>query len=1133
MKKCADYDVGRVPGWVKNCWLKMKLLVFGLAFLGLTTVSAKTLSQEIFSVKVEEKTLAEVFKEISRVTGYEFMYSSSELRHVGKVSVDVREQDLDAVMAACLEGTGLWYKVEDNIVIVSPKYAPVPGMQQVEERKVSGVVKDQKGAPLPGVAVVLKGTTMGTATDVDGKYTLTLPEGNYTLVFSMLGMKVREELVGDRTEINVVMEEEAAEMDEVVVTGIFKKARESYTGAVSTITEEELKVHRGQNLLQTLKNIDASLNFRVNNLAGSNPNALPEINIRGNSSLPMSVEEFNTSASNAVNTPLIIMDGFEISLEKLMDYNDEEIESINILKDAAATAIYGSKGSNGVIVVITKEPEAGKLRVNAEVGIDMEVPDLTSYDLLNAQEKLELENALGLYDSSIPGNDLTYQEVYKRRLRSVLSGQTTDWIDKPIRTGVGSHYNLRLEGGSDQFRWSATASYKNTAGAMKNSYRRTFNASITLMYSIKNLIFKNYTSYGTTRRQESNYGSFSDYVAQQPYNSPYDENGNLLEHLENFYGSTQGTGEANPLYDAMLNTINKSGYEELTDNFSIEWNILDELTLRGQFGITRQTNHSDYFLPKEHSYFTSTENESIYDTEDGFFRRGRYEYGSGTTNSLNGNVTLSYNKLFNDKHQLYVGLDYSVEVDEETSYSFVFEGFPSDNMTFIGNAGGYEENGMPTGTKSKSRRIGFTGNVNYTYDNRYYVDASARVDGSSTFGSNKKYAPFWSVGVGWNLHQEHFLKGHNWINTLRLKVSYGQTGSQTGSGSGASTVYAYQSGNRYMNWIGSTLQEWGNPDLTWQTTNNFNVGTEVGLWNGRVKAEFEFYTKKTTNLLSSMDLPRSMGLASYVDNIGETKNLGWEASLNAYLVRDTERELNVMLSGQLVYDKNWISKLSEAVKEQNEAMLEDEDYEVANLFYEGRPLNSIYVVRSLGIDPSTGQDIFLDRDGNITDEWKPGDKVFAGQSDPRYRGNLNAMVMWKGLTFNMGFYYYWGGKAYNQTLVDRVEVTYEDLRTSNVDRRVYEDRWMQPGDVALYKGFSRDETQANSRFVMKDNVLEMSSVSLQYRWDSDWVHKYLGAQSVTFGVNMNDLFHWGSIKQERGTDYPFARNIQGSIRFLF
>jgi hypothetical protein len=282
-----------------------------------------------------------------------------------------------------------------------------------------------------------------------------------------------------------------------------------------------------------------------------------------------------------------------------------------------------------------------------------------------------------------------------------------------------------------------------------------------------------------------------------------------------------------------------------------------------------------------------------------------------------------------------------------------------------------------------------------------------------------------------------------------------------------------------------------------------------------------------------MEIPHSMGLSSYIANVGEVKNRGWEASLTAYLVRDTERELNVMLSGQLVYDKNWISKLSEAVKEQNEALLADEDYEVANLFYEGNPQNAIYAVRSLGIDPSTGQEVYLDKDGNITDEWKPGDKVYMGSADPLYRGNLNAMVMWKGLTFNAGFYYYWGGKTYNSTLVDRVEVTTDYLTTSNVDRRVYEDRWQKPGDQVFYKAFSNEETRATSRFVMRDNVLELSSVSLQYRWDTDWVHKYLGAQSVTFGLNMNDLFHWGSIKQERGIDYPFARNIQGSIRFLF
>lgn len=1095
-------------------------------------LSAETMAQqERVRLNLKEVSFHTLFNEIQRQTKLAFLFNHESVDQLGKISVNADNETVEEVLNTIFRNTGLTYTVKGNMIVVKKQELQAQ-QQAVRSIKITGKVTDVQGEPLPGVTILIKGTILGTTTDVDGNYSISIPEGNAVLVFRMVGMQTVEETVGKRTEIHVILKNDVAEMDEVVVTGIFKKARESYTGAVSTISSEELKVHRGQNLLQTLRNADASLNFSVNNLAGSNPNNLPQINIRGNSSLPMSVEEFNKSASNAVNTPLIIMDGFEISLEKLMDYNDDEIASINILKDAAATAIYGSRGSNGVIVVITRQPEPGKLRVSAEAGIDLEVPDLTSYDLLNAREKLELEERVGLYNSSNPEDDLLYKELYNKRLRNVLAGRSTDWIDKPIRTAVGSHFNLRLEGGSEQFRWSATANYKNTQGAMENSYRRIFNASTTLMYTVKNLIFKNYTSYGVSRGRESNYGKFSDYVAQQPWNSPYDENGNLLPNFEHFYGPKKGNGEPNPLYDAMLNTIDKTGYEELTNNFSIEWKIIEGLTLKGQFGITTNNNHSDYFLPAEHSYFTTGTRKNIYETEEGFFRKGRYEYGTGKFNNYNVNVTLAYSKLFAEKHQLYVGLDYSVASDKSTNYAFVFEGYPNGSMNFIGNAGGYEKDAMPKGTKSISRRLGFTGNVNYTYDGRYYVDLSARVDGSSTFGSDKKYAPFWSAGLGWNLHNESFLKGNEVLTTLRLKASYGQTGSQQGSGSGASTVYAYQTANKYMNWRGATLKEWGNPELTWQTTDEMNIGTEFGLFQSRIKVEFDFYNKKTKNLLSNMDLPLSAGLPSYVANVGEVKNRGWEVSLNAYIFRDAERDFNWMVGGQMVYDKNWISRLSAAVKEQNETYLA-QDVDVSNLFYEGNPQNAIYAVRSLGIDPSTGNEIFLDRNGQVTDIWKAGDKVYLGSKDPLYRGNFNTTVMWKGFIFNLSFGYYWGGKVYNQTLIDRVEVTTATLTTSNADRRVYTGRWTKPGDVALYKGFSNETTRATSRFVMPDDVLQLQSLSLQYRWDSDWVRKYIRAQSVTFAVNMSDLFHWSSTRLERGTEYPFARNIQGSIKFLF
>ena len=1000
-----------------------------------------------------------------------------------------------------------------------------------KQRIVSGVVRDDQGEPLVGVPVSIGQGHAVAVTNDQGAYSVKVPTKACQLKFTYVGMK--EEVVslsaGTKDVKHDVVLKDDNMLSGVVVTGIFQKARESYTGAVSTISAEDLKLHKGQNLLQTLKTIDASLNFQVNNLAGSNPNTLPQINIRGNSSLPMSVAEFNSSTSTSVNTPLVILDGFEMSLEKLMDYNDEEIESINILKDAAATAIYGSRGSNGVIVVTTRQPEAGKLRVQAEVGIDIEAPDLTSYDYLNAQEKLELENSLGLYSADYIPNDFNFQEHYNTKLRKVLSGATTDWLSKPVRTGVGSHYNVRLEGGSDQFRWAASANYKDTEGAMKNSSRRSFNGSIQLVYTLKNIKFKNYTTYGIVNSQESNYGSYSQYVALQPYDIPYDENGLLVEKFEPFLGPSQGLGRANPLYDAELNTINKSGHSTITNNFSIEWKIIPDLTLRGQFGISKKNNDSDYFLPAEHSTFTTG---SAYQDDEGYLRRGYYRYGTGKGYSYDGNINLAYSHIFADKHQLYVGADYNISANDNLSYTFVAEGISDSNNPFLGNARQYYKNGSPSGTKGLTRRIGFTGNVNYTYDARYYVDLSYRVDGSSTFGAERKWAPFWSTGIGWNVHNEKFFKANSILSILRLKGSVGEVGSQMGSGSGANTVYNSITSSKYMTWVGSQLTAWGNPRLTWQTTFEGNVGLEFGMLKGRLKGEFNYYTKKTSNLLSSMDLPLSMGLNNYVANIGEVRNRGWELSLTGYPIRDLKHNFTWMMTGQLVYNKNWISKLSDDVKAQTEAYRE-QDVEVANLFYEGMPQNALYAVKSLGIDPSTGKELYLDRDGNVTDTWRAGDKVFCGQADPKYRGNFTNVLRYKGWTLNFTFSYYWGGYTYNSTLRDKVEVSINALKSQNVDRRALTDRWMNPGDVTFFKGYEEDQTRATSRFVMQDNVLELSSLSLQYRWDSKFVRQNLKMQSVTFGLNCNDLAHWGSVKQERGTSYPYARNILGSVKLLF
>ena len=507
---------------------------------GLTQAQEKKITAEF-----KDTPLSNVLKQLEKLSTYKILFTYDDVQSY-KVTVSLKDATITEALQKVLDGKPFVFSDVANGKYISVVYQPKKKSDTTKE--IKGKVVDSKGETVIGATVRVVNATIGTATDIDGNFTLRVPEDVMTLEVGFVGMKTQLVSIKDKTEVRVVMEEDNTVLEDVVVTGIFKKAKESYTGAVSSISSEQLKMYKGQNVLQTLKNIDASLNFMVNNAMGSNPNNVPQINIRGNSSLPMSVQEYNESIKNDVNSPLIIMDGFEITLEKLMDYNDDEIESINILKDAAATAIYGSRGSNGVIVVVTRQPEAGKLRVNAEIGMDIEAPDLSSYDLLNAAEKLQLEKMAGLYDSDLPGNDVKYSERYNKRLKAVLSGVDTDWLSKPLHTGVGTHYNLRLEGGSEQFRWSGALAYKNVVGAMKGSSRRNFNGSIVLMYMMDKLTFKNYTSYGMNRGRESRYGEFSTYAQQQPYDAPYDENGNLVRYFDGF--QYNNLDNQNPLYDA-------------------------------------------------------------------------------------------------------------------------------------------------------------------------------------------------------------------------------------------------------------------------------------------------------------------------------------------------------------------------------------------------------------------------------------------------------------------------------------------------------------------------------------------------------------------------------------------------------
>lgn len=392
------------------------LLLFTNLLSAQTTHVAKDTNIKI-SLRLSHVTLKQVLEEIHRQSGVNFVFNQNNVNNNAIPKVEFQNASISQILDQLLPQLQLTYSIVGNSISIQKKQM-IPKNTQQQVRKMypaTGKVVDVQGHPLPGVTVQIKGSSIGTSTDQNGVFKITVPE-NAELLFTFIGMKSQSIVFNNQKEIKVVLQDDVTEIEEVVVTGIFNKPRESYTGAVTTITNKELKMFKGANMLQTLRNIDPAFNIVQNNELGSNPNALPEINLRGSSSLPKSINALNQGAQSQLNAPLVIMDGFEVSLQKLMDFNDEDIESVNILKDASATAIYGSRGANGVIVITTKAPDAGNLKLRIQGGINLEIPDLTSYDLLNAAEKLEFESQMVFYQSGNNADNLRLQKLYNQLL---------------------------------------------------------------------------------------------------------------------------------------------------------------------------------------------------------------------------------------------------------------------------------------------------------------------------------------------------------------------------------------------------------------------------------------------------------------------------------------------------------------------------------------------------------------------------------------------------------------------------------------------------------------------------------------------------------------------------------------------
>lgn len=996
------------------------------------------------------------------------------------------------------------------------------------------VIEKLSKEPMVGVTIRLDGHSTGVITDINGCYVLTLPEKGGLVIYSYIGFETRKIKVTSRQKVDVQMVEATESIQEVIVTGYNSIQKESFTGNTTKIEKEDLLKVNPNNLISAIQTFDPSFRIQENLAAGSDPNSLPQFVLRGQTGIgETTLGQTSTSSisrevlSGNSNLPIFILDGFEVDVEKIYDLDMNSIHSINILKDAAATAMYGSRAANGVIVIERRAPEAGKFRVQYSGVLSAELPDLSSYNLMNAREKLETERLAGLYDSNTPEID-PYTNGYYQRLNNVLTGVDTYWLSQGLRTALNHKHSVFIDGGENDVRWGVELGFRGTEGVMKHSSRKNANAAFYVDYRIGGLQIKNKVTYTYNKSTDVPFNSFSDYSHLLPYMRLYDENGDYVRRLEKFDGAS-GT-QVNPLYEInFYNSFDHSGYDEVTDDLSLNWRITDGLRLRGQFSVLMRNSTGDLYKdPASASYSASTGNINGEKTES-----------TQKRTVIDGSLSLMYNNTFKG-HNLNICLSSNMRQTQSTASETRYRGFPGGDLVSSNYAA--EVYGKPGSSDNTTRLVGALLTSNYTYNNIYLADLTGRIDGSSEFGSDKRWSMFWSTGAGINIHNYDFMKSNDLFSMLKFRASYGLTGKTNFSLYSAKDMYQLQTDSWYPTGYGVFLYQMGNPNLKWERKYTLDYGVEIGLWHDKIYLKASAYDERTIDLITDYTIPSSTGFTSYKENMGKVKNTGVELELRARLYSD--RNWLFQLYGSFARNKNTIVEISQAMRDYNKRVEElfsgynpesssDSKYAKTYLkYYEGASLTSIYGMKSLGISPTNGKEIYLRRNGDVTDVWSADEWTIIGDTAPKGQGSFGYTLSYKQLSMFASFLYTFGGGAYNNTLVSYVENA--DIKNDNVDKRVLLDRWQKPGDITTMKDI-RDRnvtTGASSRFVQKNNTLQWSSLTMSYNFRPEQLKK-LHLSGLRLSFTMNDLFYWSTIRQERGLDYPYSRSFNLTTNIIF
>ena len=1074
--------------WEKRRLKTLLIMKFLALFLIVSTfqLSAKVYSQMAkVTLNLERVSFDELVKQLEASTGYTFLYRDAQVEKLNSLSVKCKKESLDKVLDRCLEGTNLTYRLVDRTVVIVPGLG-VPNVPQVAKKKVEGVVTDAEGSPLPGVSVVVAGTTVGVATDIHGKYTLEFSDDKgAALVFSFMGMKSQRIAVEGKQVINVKLESEQQQIDEVVVVAYGVRKKGTIAGSVSTVKADKMENVPAAGFDQALQGQSAGLTV----LASSGEPSKPSVfQIRG------------TNSINSGTAPLFILDGVPISSADFNTISPSDIESVTVLKDASSTSIYGARAANGVIVITTKRgrmAEAAKVTLRTQLGFSQLAN--SDWDLMNTSERILYEKEVGLDK----GQD------YDK-----LSQVDVNWLDMVYKNKAFlQNYEASVSGATEKVNYFISGGYFDQEGIAVGSTFGRYNLRANVeMKAAKWLKLGTNTMLAYENVEQSDDGAYALYTpisATQfmlPYWNPYKKDGSLASQDD---GSWKGSGE-NPLEWMENNPLKNKKYKTISTLYA-EVTPIEGLTIRSQFGV--DFSHTTSFYQSLPSYKPNN--------NSGFAKRTSYDGLNLTiTNTVNYRFTLSDVHSFNFMLG-QEGVDYHYE-----GFGVATRGQTNDLLTNI-SAGTLASSWGDVPANDYSF-LSFFARGEYNYDNRYYIDFSVRGDGSSRFGKDDRWGYFWSVGAMWDFRKENFMKTCEWLSNGQLTVSTGTSGNS--SINNYDHLALVSGGLSYGGSAGIGISQPGNEKLGWEKLWTTNVGLHLGFIN-RFSLDVEYYNKATSDMLMRVPVSYAyQGFGSNWENVGAMVNQGVELSVSADVFRIKDFVWNI--NANVSYNKNKITELYNGIDEYV-------DGDTGRKMMVGHSVGEFYLNHYAGVNPANGDALWYTKEGELTTEYNEGDKVMMGKTYfAPWQGGFGTTLGWKGLSLNAQFS--WVADRWminNDRYFSESNGLFDAYNQSN---RLLYDRWKQPGDLTDIPRHGVT-TQLDSRFLEDASFLRLKNVMLSYALPQSWMRRtnFLTAVRVyAQGQNLLTFTKFSGLDPESSSNiykaqYPMSRQFTFGLEVSF